>query len=126
MHDPGFLRTCASGIFAAMNSRDLTSLEQHLAEDAVFDFPGAGCIAGQKKILLFLKVLLRKYPRLMFTVEDILIEGDRACAVWSNQGEDSHGTLYKNRGVTVVRIAQGKIIFLSDYFKDTSFIAVAK
>jgi ketosteroid isomerase-like protein len=126
MHDPGFLRTCASGIFSAMNSRDLTGLELHLADEAVFDFPGAGCITGKKKILLFLKVLFRKYPRLRFTVEDILLEGDRACAVWSNEGKDSHGTPYKNRGVTVVRIAQGKIIFISDYFKDTSFIAAAK
>jgi len=126
MHDPGFLRACASGIFTAMNSRDLTSLTQHLADGAVFDFPGAGCITGQKKILLFLKVLFRKYPRLRFTVEDILLEGDRACAVWSNEGEDSSGTPYRNRGVTVVRIAQGKIIFISDYFKDTSFTTAAK
>ncbi|MCX5897713.1 MAG: nuclear transport factor 2 family protein [Proteobacteria bacterium] len=126
MHDPGFIRTCAGEIFSAMNSRDLSGLARYLADDAMFDFPGAGCISGQKKILLFLKVLFRKYPRLMFTVEDMLIEGDRACAVWSNEGEDSHGTPYKNRGVTVVRIAKEKIIFISDYFKDTSFIAAAK
>ncbi|MCX5903894.1 MAG: nuclear transport factor 2 family protein [Proteobacteria bacterium] len=125
MHDPGFLRTGAGEIFTAMNSRDLSGLARYLADDAVFDFPGAGCITGKKKILLFLKVLFRKYPRLRFTVEDMLIEGDRACAVWSNQGEDSHGTPYKNRGVTVVRIAQGKIIFISDYFKGTSWHSTA-
>jgi ketosteroid isomerase-like protein len=121
MHDPGFLRTCASGIFAAMNARDLSGLEPYLADSAVFDFPGAGRITGKKKILLFLKVLFRKYPRLRFTVEDILLEGDRACAVWSNQGEDTGGTPYNNRGVTLVRVTDGKIIFISDYFKDTSF-----
>jgi ketosteroid isomerase-like protein len=126
MHDPGFLRACAGEIFAAMNSRDLSGLARYLADDAVFDFPGAGCIAGQKKILLFLKVLFRKYPRLRFTVEDILLDGDRACAVWSNEGEDSSGTPYRNRGVTVLHIAQGKIVFISDYFKDTSFTAAAK
>ena len=126
MHDPGFLRTCASGIFAAMNSRDLSGLEPHLADDAVFDFPGAGSITGKKKILLFLKVLFRKYPRLKFTVEDILLEGDRACAVWSNQGEDTSGSPYQNRGITLVRVAKGKIVFISDYFKDTSFTLSAK
>jgi ketosteroid isomerase-like protein len=126
MHDPGFLRTCAGGIFAAMNSRDLTGLEQHLAEDAVFDFPGAGSITGKKKILVFLKVLFRKYPRLKFTVEDILLEGDRACAVWSNEGEDTSGTPYNNRGITLVHVAHGKIVFISDYFKDTSFTSAAR
>jgi ketosteroid isomerase-like protein len=125
MHDPGFLRTCAGGIFAAMNSRDLSGLSRHLAEDAVFDFPGAGRICGQKKILTFLKALFRKYPRLKFTVEDILLEGDRACAVWSNEGEDSHGTAYRNRGMTLVHVAKGKIVFISDYFKDTSFTSAA-
>jgi ketosteroid isomerase-like protein len=126
MHDPGVLRACASGIFAAMNSRDLSSLEPRLADDAVFDFPGAGSITGKKKILLFLKVLFRKYPRLMFTVEDILLEGNRACAVWSNEGEDASGAPYQNRGITLVRIAKGNIVFISDYFKDTSFTLSAK
>jgi len=125
MHDPGFLRTCASGIFAAMNSRDLSGLELHLADDAVFDFPGAGRICGHKKILTFLRALFRKYPCLRFSVEDILLEGDRACAVWSNEGADSRGTPYRNRGVTLVHVTQGKIVFISDYFKDTSFTGAA-
>jgi len=125
MHDPGFLRTCAGGIFAAMNSRDLSGLSRNLAEDAVFDFPGAGCISGHKKILTFLKALFKKYPRLRFSVEDILLEGDRACAFWSNEGEDSRGTPYRNRGATLVRVADGKIVFISDYFKDTSFTSAA-
>jgi ketosteroid isomerase-like protein len=92
----------------------------------VFDFPGAGRICGPKKILTFLKALFRKYPRLKFTVEDILLEGDRACAVWSNEGEDSRGTPYRNCGMTLVHVAKGKIVFISDYFKDTSFTSAAR
>jgi len=122
MHDPGFLRACAGGIFAAMNSRDPSGLSLHLAEDAVFDFPGAGRISGHKKILTFLKALFRKYPRLTFRIDDIIVEGDRACTVWSNEGEDAHGTAYQNRGITLVRITDGEITFISDYFKDTSFV----
>ena len=109
-------------IFSAMNNRDLHDLRHHLAENAVFDFPGVGRIEGRKRILTFLKVLFRKYNRLIFTIEDIISEGDRVCAIWSNEGEEKKGNSYSNRGITLVKLSDGKIIFISDYFKDTSFV----
>jgi len=115
-------RELAKAIFTTMNSRDVSHLEQHLAEEAVFDFPGPGLIEGRRKILVFLKVLFRKYPRLEFSVQDIIVEGDRAYAAWTNEGEDKKGNPYQNRGVTFMRFSEGKIVFISDYFKDTSFV----
>ncbi|MEI6126426.1 MAG: nuclear transport factor 2 family protein [Pseudomonadota bacterium] len=109
-------------IFIAMNTRDLSALERHLSATAIFDFPGAGRIEGSRRILIFLKALFRKYPRLRFTVDDILVAGQRACIVWTNEGESARGTVYKNSGVTLVRLSCGKIDFISDYFKDTSFV----
>jgi ketosteroid isomerase-like protein len=118
-------RICAEKIFAAMNSRDVSELAPYIAEEAFFDFPGAGCITGKKRILLFFKILFRKYPRLIFSINDIIVEGERACAVWSNEGENAQGTPYRNRGITLVRIADGQITGISDYFKDTSFVESA-
>jgi ketosteroid isomerase-like protein len=112
----------AQTIFTTMNNRDLSDLEQYLSENAVFDFPGAGIIKGRKRILIFFKVLFKKYTRLTFTVEDIVSEGERVCAIWSNEGEDKKGNPYRNRGVTLVNVSDGKIVFISDYFKDTSFV----
>jgi len=114
-------RELAEAIFTTMNSRDVSYLEQHLGKKAIFDFPGPGLIEGPRKILVFLKVLFRKYPRLEFSVEDIIVEGDRACAIWTNEGKDKKGNPYKNRGITLMRFSEGKIVFISDYFKDTSF-----
>jgi ketosteroid isomerase-like protein len=111
-------------LFAALNSRDLSSLEHHLAEDASFDFPGPGLISGRKKILLFLKILFRKFNRLTFAVERIIHNQDCACVIWTNDGQKKTGEDYRNRGITFLQFEGGKIIFLSDYFKDTSFIAV--
>jgi ketosteroid isomerase-like protein len=108
-------------LFTALNSRDLTSLEQHLAEDAGFDFPGPGLIRGRKKIILFLKILFRKFSRLTFSLQRVIAEQDCACAVWTNEGKDKTGIPYSNRGITLLEIREGKITFLSDYFKDTSF-----
>lgn len=110
-------------LFAALNCRDLSLLDGYLAEDAGFDFPGPGLITGRKKILLFLKILFRKYSRLTFSVERIIREQDYACAVWTNEGEEKTGKAYRNRGITFLHVKEGKIIYLSDYFKDTSFTA---
>ena len=109
-------------IFDAMNRRDLSDLEQYISDEAVFDFPGAGCIKGRKRILILFKVLFRKYPRLTFRLEDIIAEGNRTCAIWSNEGEDQKGNPYTNRGVTLVTLRDGQIVSISDYFKDTSFV----
>jgi len=116
------VRDAAHILFSAMNRRDLSFLGERLADDAAFDFPGAGTIEGKRRILVFLRLLFRRYPRLEFTVEDILVEGDQACAKWSNEGENSAKEPYMNRGMTLLRVKDGKIVFLSDYFKDTSFV----
>lgn len=111
----------ARDFFNAMNDRDFTGLELHLAPEVTFDFPGAGVIEGSRRTLAFLKVLFRKYERLVFTVDDVLCEGDRSCVVWTNEGEAAGGRPYRNRGVTLMRLSQDRIVYLSDYFKDTSF-----
>ena len=108
--------------FNAMNERDFSALERHLAPGVRFDFPGTAPIDGSRRMLVFLKLLFRKYERLVFTVHDVLVEADRACVLWTNEGSMAEGETYRNSGVTVMRFAGSRIVFLSDYFKDTSFI----
>jgi ketosteroid isomerase-like protein len=114
-------RTIAEIIFTALNNRDLSLLDKHLDEHATFDFPGTTLIKGRKKIILFFKILFRKYPRLTFTVKETIVDGGGVCVLWTNTGTNKNGHAYNNSGVTFVRITDGKILFLSDYFKNTSF-----
>lgn len=115
----------ARTFFNAMNTRDFTDLEHHLAPNVAFDFPGAGAIGGSRRMLLFLKLLFRKYSRLVFTVQEVLSDGERACVVWTNEGQTAEGEPYRNRGLTFMHFSGGRIVSLSDYFKDTSFIKPA-
>ena len=108
--------------FNALNSRDPSDLLIHLAENAVLDFPGAGRIEGRKRIVAFVRVLFRKFPKLEFTIHDMIVEKERACVVWTNTGERANGDAYRNSGITFAKITDGKIDFISDYFKDTSFV----
>jgi len=119
MSSPGiFART----FFDAMNARDFTGLEHHLAPGVRFDFPGTGVIDGSRRMLVFLKLLFRKYDRLIFTVGEVLADQDRACVVWTNEGRTAGGDQYRNSGVTLMHFSGSRIAHLSDFFKDTSFI----
>ena len=108
-------------IFSSLNNRELSLLTNYLDENAAFDFPGTQLIKGRKKILTFFKILFRKYPRLTFTVEITIEDGEQVCVLWTNEGVTSQGNPYNNRGITFVRITGGEIHFISDYFKNTSF-----
>jgi len=113
-------------IFDAMNSRDVSLLEPHLCDDVRFDFPGAGIIAGKKRVLVFLKALLRKYPDIEFIVQDVIESRGKACVVWTNSARLDSDHPYRNSGVTVVHCAHNLITYISDYFKDTSFVSAAR
>ena len=114
-------RHIAGIIFSSLNNRELSLLTNYLDENAAFDFPGTKLIEGRKKILTFFKLLFRKYSRLTFTVEKTLEDGEQVCVLWTNEGVTGQGNPYNNRGITFVHITGGKIQFISDYFKNTSF-----
>ena len=122
MNELNSIHKLANSVFDAMNTKDFSILESNVTEDVVFDFPGAGRVEGNKRVLIFLKALLRKYPTLTFTVSDVIIEDQKACAVWTNKGENSEGKPYSNSGMTLFHFTDNKISFISDYFKDTSFV----
>ena len=115
-------RELAELVVTSMDKRDFTLYEKHVAEDAVLDFPGSEKVKGCRRIIVFLKAVLRKYPELKFTIEKIIVDGTGAAVVWSNKGKHKSGEPYKNRGITLVKSSAGKIVLISDYFKDTSFL----
>ena len=108
-------------VFIAMNTRDFLDFEQILTDEAAFDFPGTKKAEGKRRVLIMLNALLRKFPKLEFKVNDIIIDDKKACAIWTNEGENINGEPYKNSGVTILHFQDNKISFISDYFKDTSF-----
>ena len=111
----------ARGLFITMNNRDFSDIENLLDENVCLDFPGVKRTEGIRKTRILLNALLRKYPELEFSVQDVIIDEDRACVVWTNKGLDVNSSPYENNGITLLNFKAGKISFISDYFKDTSF-----
>ena len=123
MSDNSHQRKLAIELFQVMNSGEFSKFQDRLAEEVAFDFPGTEILKGKKRVLLFLRVLLRKYKELKFTVTDIVENGNKLVAVWINEGISNQGKAYRNSGLTLMYFNdKGQITFLSDYFKDTSFV----
>ncbi len=108
-------------VFEALNTKNFDILKGKFNENSVFNFPGVKEIETEKKILIFLKALMRKYKFLEFSIKDIIQENDKIVVVWTNKGEKTNNQKYENSGMTLFHFSSEKISFISDYFKDTSF-----
>ena len=105
--------------FETFNQRDLDKMDSLFSPDAQFYFPKTQPLIGKKRILKFFNVLFRQYPRLNFDIQRIIIEDQQAAIHWTNQGKTRRNAPYENEGVTIMELRDGKIIFISDFFKDT-------
>ncbi len=109
------------GIFKAISNKDFSEMETFMDDNIVLDFPGVNRAEGKKRVLLLLNAILRKYIKIKFDVHDVILDHNKAVAVWSNKGLTNTNENYENRGLTLVEFYNEKVVLLSDYFKDTSF-----
>lgn len=105
--------------FQILNERDLEAANSLLDPRAEFFFPKTKPIIGKERILKFLKVFFRGYPELIFTVERVICDGDKAAVHWTDRGVNRKKEPYENEGVTLLELKEGKIVYISDFFKNT-------
>ena len=60
--------------FEGMNYREFGAFEKLITDNVAFDFPGVGRTEGARRNLLLLKSLLRRYPVLIFNVNEIIVQ----------------------------------------------------
>ena len=106
-------------LFGAINNQDLDNFGALLSEEAVFYFPKAKPFVGRENVLKFMKILFRKFPVLQFETSRIVADDRRAAVEWTNEGHDRSQNPYANAGVTLIEIESGKIVYISDTFKNT-------
>ena len=105
--------------FDVFNKRDMDRMADLLDEDAEFYFPKTQPLIGKDRILKFLNILFRQYPELTFDIQRIICEGSKAAVHWTNKGRSRKNEPYQNEGATILEMADDKITFISDFFKDT-------
>lgn len=104
-----------------LESRNLDAIGSWFSENAVLWVPPASPIQGARRIQAMFRLIFRMYKEIHWKVTDFYSVGnDRyiyATNSWGIIGED---TPYKNHILTVIDFdSNGKIKYLSDYFKDT-------
>ena len=105
--------------FEIFSAHDLEKMKDFFAEEAEFYFPKAQPLLGRKRILKFFKILFRQYPDLKFKVRRIIIQEDAAAIHWTNKGVSRNKETYENEGATIMETENGKISFITDFFKNT-------
>ena len=105
--------------FEVLSEQALDEADNLLAPQAEFYFPKTQPLVGKDRILKFLKIFFRQYPELSFTVVRVIRQGDQAAVHWTNRGMNRRKEPYENEGVTILEMENGKISFISDFFKNT-------
>jgi len=105
--------------FEMLNHRDTKEMEDLVGPDTEFYFPKTQPLIGKQRIMKFLNLLFRQYPVLEFKIQRVIQQDDQAAVHWINQGMNRRKKPYRNEGVTILEMQEGKIKFISDFFKDT-------
>jgi ketosteroid isomerase-like protein len=112
-------QSIASLFFDLLNQRDMTAFENLLTENVEFHFPKTKPLLGKEMVIRFFNILFKRFPRLEFKVEGSVVQGPKAVVHWKNRGVRKDQEPYENEGATWLEMEDGKVAFISDFFKDT-------
>jgi len=104
-----------------LNSLNIEHLEKWFTDESTIWIPPSKEISGKNRILALFRAIFRRYESIEWQVFEIFPLGNQKYFYQTT----SYGTMinkgiYENNICTVVHFSEdGKIIYLSDYFKDT-------
>ncbi|WP_417429112.1 hypothetical protein [Halpernia sp.] len=105
-----------------LNSLQIKNLEKWFNTESKIWIPPAGEIVGVGRILALFRAIFRKYENLEWNVGEIFNLGNEKYFYEStSKGFMSKSGIYSNQICTIISFNEnGKIKFLSDYFKNTA------
>lgn len=111
-----------------LESRDVERLRPWFHDESVLWMPPVGKIEGARRILAAFRIIFRGYSDLHWNVTNIMDAGNRRFVYETDSwGTIGKSTPYKNHILTIIDFDEhGRIVFLSDYFKDTAIFSAEK
>ena len=106
---------------SAVERRDHRTLETSFAESAEVWIPPRPCIRGRRRILAMFRAIYALYAELHWRVTAVhALDERRGVYLTDSWGTVDGETPYHNHVLTLVEFDHdGRIVSLSDYFKDT-------
>lgn len=116
-----------SDFFDALSADDIPRAANVLADNVLFLFPGLRPVQGRGLTTRMLRIIRRRFVDIRWTRTMALNAApDWMISTWTVDGTFAGGGVYRNEVVSMVRLdLQGKVAYLSDYFKSTDFTAPA-
>ena len=95
----------------ASNTKDVTVIDAVLDELMALDFVDHhNQVQGRENIKQAYKMMLKDYPNIHRTIEDIIAEGDKVWFLEKVTGTDSSGKKMDTTALTIIRIVNGKAV----------------
>jgi len=95
----------------ASNTKDLAVIDAMLDECMAVNFVDHHSqVQGRENIKQAYKMMLKDYPNIHRTIEDIIAEGDKVWVLEKVTGTDSSGKKMDTTALTIVRIVNGKAV----------------
>lgn len=96
--------------------RDLEGVLHHYHEDAIVHPPSGPPFEGRASIADFYVDEMRDYPGLEVEIVHEVRDGDEASLEWEAVLTDHDGGRHEFRGVNVVKVRDGKFVWVRAYF----------
>lgn len=104
-----------------LDAHDLRRLEPWFSEATLICIPPEEALRGTRRILAFFRAVFRRYEELHWRVTDVYPVAAGRCIYLTDSWGRRGGAPYRNHIVTLIDFdAEGRIAYLSDYFKDTA------
>ncbi|MDA0301796.1 MAG: ester cyclase [Chloroflexi bacterium] len=114
----------------AIRTRDINALDAVVAPGLVDHSPSPGQLPGREGMKLAFAEFLPAFPDLVFTVEDVLIEGDRAAIRLTSLGTHlgpvgdvaPTGRVIRQHGIDILRFQDGLLVERWGEFDNLDFL----
>lgn len=124
-------KTVVAG-FGGINRHDYSLMAKNFAPDVHHRFAGDHALGGERHdpaaLLAWFERVGRVFPDLTLDVTDVTVKGgphNTAVVVrWEEHARLADGSLYRNRGLHVIRLRWGKIVDM-DVYLDTALATAA-
>ena len=108
--------------------RDMQALGGWFSAEAEMWIPPRPAVHGARRVVALLRAIFRLYPEIHWKVTAVHpLDERRGIYLTDSWGTIGRDTPYCNKIATLITFdADGRVAFLSDYFKDTSIFAAGR
>lgn len=107
-------RRVADALYAAFLAGDMAGMLDQMSDDVEVRFLAQGTFRGLEEVRRFMAFSSGLLTGLEFRIEDLLVDGELACAIWHERALTFAGDPWETHGVDVIRVRDGRVVMLHE------------